>query len=512
MDGYKCYELTNQAVISRSVTFNNQYASYHRTKRKTKQMFKKIICGCLLLLLASSTLKSQDSETRTLPVFNAITIESKSKISIQPGSEQSVTVESNDLSEVLTSVQNETLHINGKSSKLDITIPSLSTIDINGMGEVDVDGTFKNQTLTLRVSGNGKINMPVDADKLQVEINGNGKLNLEGNTDDLNVDISGTGKLNAEDLHVKNMKANISGMGKCRVDVTDDLEVNISGVGYVYYKTEPAHIVKQVSGVARLGNINAEDNDTTTVHLGNKKIVIIGGEERDEDNDHDEDADVDIDDHHDHKPKKACSHWMGVDLGFNNYFYGSGLNTALPNKYDFMELNTGKSVAVNLNFFAHDFKIYKRYVMFATGIGMTLNNYRFSSDSTLIPKINTVSVSNDTFSLSKNKLAVTYATIPLLLQFNTNPLYKKSFHIAIGTLLSYRIESHTKIIYSDNGDKKKVKKHDDFNLNPFRTEATVRLGYRGYTLFANYAFTELFNSSHGPTLHPFTIGVSLSNW
>lgn len=471
-------------------------------------MFKKMVYSSLFLL-ASFSIKAQNSETRTLPPFNSITIDSKAKINIQPGESQSVTVESNELNEVQTTVENGTLHINGKSSKLDITIPDLNAIEIQGMGEVNVDSTFKNQTLTLRVSGNGKINMPVDADKVKVEINGYGKLDLEGTANDLELDVSGTGKVNAEELHVKNVKADISGMGKCWIDVTDNLEVNISGMGSVYYKTEPAHITKQVSGVGKLGNIDTEDNDTTTVHLGKKRIVIIGGEEKE---DHDIDVDVDFNnDHLDHKDKKSRSHWMGLDLGFNGYF-DSDFHTSLPDKYDFLELNTGKSVAVNLNFYAHDFKIYKRYLMFTTGIGMSINNYRFTSDSTLIPKLDSVAISNDTLSLTKNKLAVSYVTVPLLLQFNSSKDYKKSFHVGTGVLLSYRIESHTKQVYTLDGDKKKNKLHDDFNLNPFRAEATLRIGYRGYTLFGNYALTELFNSGDGPELHPFTIGISLSNW
>ena len=204
---------------------------------------------------------------------------------------------------------------------------------------------------------------------------------------------------------------------------------------------------------------------------------------------------------------------MGLDLGFNNYF-NSNFNIELPKKYDFLELNTGKSVAVNLNLFAHDFKIYRHYVMFTTGLGMSINNYRFNSNHTLVAKSDSVVGIPDsiTIPLNKSKLAITYATVPLLLQFNTRDDYKKSFHVGTGVLLSYRIESHTKIVYDAEGNKKKTKTHDDFNLNPFRGEATVRIGYRGYTLFGNYAFTELFQSGHGPELHPFTIGLSLSNW
>ncbi len=482
-------------------------------------MIKKIIYSSLILLMSSNiNLTAQNSEQRTLPAISGVRISGKSKISIHNGETQSVTVQTKGaLSEVQTSVENGILKINGPSSKLAITIPVLNSISVDGIGEVMVDSAFKTETFSIKISGNGKIMMPIEADNIITKISGNGKLKISGTAKEIELDISGNGKVDATELHVENAKANISGIGKCLLDVTNNLDVKISGNGSIYYKTEPAHITKQISGVGKLGTINTSDKDTTTVHLGNKRIVIIGDEEAESNQDFDVDidinADIDDDSHYFSKKRKSRSHWMGLDLGYNNYFNGD-FGTSLPKQYDYLELNTGKSVGVNLNFFAHDFKLYRRYVMFTTGLGMSINNFRFNSDRTLIPEIDSVNAFPDTlaYDLSKHKLEIAYVTVPLLLQFNTNEYFKKSFHIATGVLMSYRIESHTKRVYSMDGDKRKDKTHDDFNINPFRAETTLRLGYRGATVFFNYAFTELFKSGTGPELHPFTFGLSLLNW
>jgi hypothetical protein len=75
------------------------------------------------------------------------------------------------------------------------------------------------------------------------------------------------------------------------------------------------------------------------------------------------------------------------------------------------------------------------------------------------------------------------------------------------------VGSHTKQVYDVDSEKKKDKKFDDFNLNPFRTDVTLRLGYGNYvTVFANYALTTLFKSNQGPQLHAWTFGVSLTGW
>ena len=156
--------------------------------------------------------------------------------------------------------------------------------------------------------------------------------------------------------------------------------------------------------------------------------------------------------------------------------------------------------------------------MLTTGIGMTLNNYRFSDDRTLLTDTNRVAAGFDyketgeQISYAKNKLAVNYVTVPVLLQFNTHRLLKKSVHLGAGVLFSYKYNSHLKLVYEQNGDKQKSKRRDDYNIEPFRYDATVRLGYRNYTLFGSYAITELFKDKRGPTLHPFTIGLQLAGW
>ncbi|MBK9402134.1 MAG: outer membrane beta-barrel protein [Bacteroidetes bacterium] len=164
-------------------------------------------------------------------------------------------------------------------------------------------------------------------------------------------------------------------------------------------------------------------------------------------------------------------------------------STTLPEGYDYLELNSGKSINVNLNFFAHDFPIYKRTVLFTTGIGLTLNNYRFSSDKTLIPDTNRVVAGFDTdkngkqINYEKNKLSVNYITLPLLLQFNTKQQFKKSFHIATGLLLSYKFNSHLKLVYNDDGDRENPNAGMSSTPNPSGTTPLSGSDMEHYTLY-----------------------------
>ncbi len=487
-------------------------------------MKKTLVLFYTLLIPTIQQLYGQSSEIRDLENFDKITVSGNAKVFLTPGTPQNVRVESkNELNDINTTVNNGKLKIDGKPSSIYITIPAIKAISISGYGELKSDSAFRADNFSLDISGKGKITLPVQATSVDVNISGYGRMKLSGETQSINLKVSGNGNLDASNLKANTANVEISGVGKTTIDIKNRLDMNISGVGSVYYKTVPSLINRSISGVGKYGLIKVEEPDTTTIHVGNKRFIIIGDEEKqvNKDDDNDEinvDVNIDIDDNvHTKKPAKARSHWAGFDLGFNNWLT-DGTNSDLPPGYNDLELNTDKSVHVGVNFFKHDFKIYKRYVMFTTGFGLTLNNYRFSSDNTLLSDTNRVvtgpdyNESGEQISYSKNKLAVNYFTVPLLIQFNTNERFKKSFHLGAGLLLSYKYNSHLKLVYESNGEDQKTKRQDDYNIEPFRYDLTIRLGYRNYTLFGNYAISKLFKDGRGPTLHPFSVGLQLAGW
>jgi hypothetical protein len=468
----------------------------------------------LFVLIALST----NGQTRNLNITEPVTgidISSKSKIHLATGPQkiEIATTEGNEKSVVNN--QNGTLRISGDASELYITLPDLQRIDISGVGTITADSLIKTRNLRIDISGIGKLIMPLETQRLQVGISGMGKLQLNGSAENVEMNISGNGKFDAINFRATNCVANVSGIMKSYMDVTGVLDLNISGTGSFYYRSTPAQINSSISGIGKHELYNAnQEKDTTVIKAGNYDILIIGNNNNaDEENS----SWSSVADTLMKRPEYSRSHWMGVDLGFNYMAYGSGLSSDMPAQYSYLELNSGKSVNVNLNLFAHDFKLYKRYIMFTTGIGLTLNNYRFDGDSTL-RNTNPLSAGLDTnnlgqpISYSKNKLAVNYFTLPLLLQFNTHELNKKSFHFATGVLLNYKYNSHLKLKYSEDGDTEKEKRHKEYNIQPFRADLTFRAGYKNWTLYASYGLTELFRENRGPVVHPVQFGISFLGW
>ena len=241
-----------------------------------------------------------------------------------------------------------------------------------------------------------------------------------------------------------------------------------------------------------------QGSDTTTVRFGKTKIIIVEDKNNTSVN---VDTTVVI-------KKKPESHWAGIELGIN-MFMNKDSEFDVPSGYEFLELNEAKSVAVNINFIDKELSIVNNKLLLVTGLGMTFNNYRFRNNITLLADTNRVAATYDTISYEKSKLAITYLTVPLLLEF-TDGKAKKSFHVAAGIIGGLRIGSHTKQKYQSGSKTVKPKVRDDFNLSPIRYDATVRFGWGSLALFGTYTLNGLFKDKRGPEIHPFTAGIGLT--
>jgi hypothetical protein len=116
----------------------------------------------------------------------------------------------------------------------------------------------------------------------------------------------------------------------------------------------------------------------------------------------------------------------------------------------------------------------------------------------------------------KSMLAMNFIDIPVELRFSTNPDDPaRSFKIGIGGRVGYLINAHTKIRYREDGDIKKLKTHQDFNLSRFRYSAFLKIYMGNFAFFGVYNLNPMFESNKGPDqtkTQSYTIGVSLASF
>ncbi len=449
----------------------------------------------LIALLPFPAFANHNDETFTRVELNSI-----GKVFIIQGDSNYVEVDaSGSKNGIDVNVKNSTLFI---ESSVDATytvhMKKITALEVGGSGEIISEKTISGDHLQLDVSGSGKMTLPLQVTDLDVDISGVGKLDLSGTAENANISISGSGKVEAFELQVKNCKAEISGIGKCNIDVTESLTSDISGMGTVNYKNKPAHVSSDVSGAGKVeGEQDMGKSDTTHLSFGDAKVLIVRSDsaiaKRKE------------------RSEKSKPIWGGLEIGFNNYVNGDNKFEA-PDGYNFLELNTGKSVTVGLNVFQKSFRLGHSNAWLFTGLGLTWNNYRFDKNVNLNSSGDTITGRFDTTSArnySKSKLTATYLTAPLMLEFFTSKKSRNAFHLGVGGIFGYKIGSHTKARFTESGSTEKPKQYDDFYLNPFRYGARVAIGYRKFNVFADYYASTLFRDKKGPELFPVSVGVTL---
>ena len=245
--------------------------------------------------------------------------------------------------------------------------------------------------------------------------------------------------------------------------------------------------------------------DTTKIKLGKKSIIIVENEKSDTVMFETDSLSYDT-----LKEKKYNGHWAGIELGLNNYINDAG-NLNLSKENEFLKLNPGKSWAFSFNFAEFNIPLYKSFIGLTTGMGLTINNYRFENDITLFKNSDTLSYFIDTTrNILKNKLTTTSLIVPLLLEFQL-PVFHTRLNFAVGGYAGVRVGGHTKQVFKIDGVEATDKVHDGFYTNPWKYGLTARLGGEDLQFFINYDMSTMFEENRGPKLYPITVGVTLLN-
>jgi len=211
------------------------------------------------------------TEERTTGSFERIDISApvEANVHIRPGSAATLTFSGykNLIDELEAEVVDNTLTIDSKNDFLDfdtdrdvvaeITVGSLSDLEIHGAADATVDGVITGQDFRLKISGAGDVSIEkLEVTNLTATISGAGDVDIAGGTaENAHFKISGAGNVNAFGLVTNNLTAKVSGAGDMKVNATATLDAKVSGAGSIRYKGQPA-LKSETSGI---GEIAAAD-------------------------------------------------------------------------------------------------------------------------------------------------------------------------------------------------------------------------------------------------------------
>ena len=225
----------------------------------------------------------------------------------------------------------------------------------------------------------------------------------------------------------------------------------------------------------------------------------------------------------------STADWV-VDIGFANWIDNTNYSAATSQNYiinkpgsaalgaNEFKLRTGKSSNVNIWVFMQRLNLIKHYVNLKYGLGVELNNYRFKSPVSfkevgtnpysMAQNINHAFVFRDSISFSKNKLAADYVTVPLMLNFNSNPtVSNKGVNFSAGVSMGYLYSTRNKQI---SGERGKRKNRGDYDLEKWKFSYIAELGLGPARLYGSYTPNSIFEN--GLNMKTYNVGVRLSNW
>jgi hypothetical protein len=243
-----------------------------------------------------------------------------------------------------------------------------------------------------------------------------------------------------------------------------------------------------------------ESRDATSIRVGDHGITIPKDDAARED---EEEKDSPA-----KKRSKFKGHWAGLELGLNNYST-SDYSLSLPAEINYMQLHSGKSRNLNLNFGQLSIGL-ARHVGFVTGLGVSWNNYMFDGDNNIIKGAGgVIEVLNPGEVLKKSKLSTLYLRLPFLFEVQI-PTDRHRLNVSAGPVGAVKLMSNSVMVFEDDH---KVKSDGDFNLNLLRYGATARIGYENFNIYGTYFFSPLFKTGYGPggyDLFPFEIGIAFT--
>lgn len=208
------------------------------------------VFSCSVLLFSCSKAKITGSgtvvtEERNVSDFYSIKVMGSTKVYISQGLSFNVSAKTyqNILPLLQTRVENGVLIIDFKNnskvtndnSEVTITMPSISSLTVNGDGSISTLGTYTGlNNLSVSLSGGGSIN-----------INKAAVLNYI-------INLSDSGAVNSYGVLAENAIVKINGSGNASLSLTGSLNANISGSGNIYYKGNGVQVTSQITGTGKV--------------------------------------------------------------------------------------------------------------------------------------------------------------------------------------------------------------------------------------------------------------------
>lgn len=147
---------------------------------------------------------------------------------------------------------------NIKASRMDvyISVPDIKKIRLEGVTSLYCEDTLKLDDVTIEKNNTGFMRFNAVLNNLTIYTTNVGDLELNGKSNTLDITNEMTGNIYAYGFKTNDMTLTHNGTGNVQVNVSNSIDVNITGVGNIYCKGAPKSISKNSDGVGRMFLVN----------------------------------------------------------------------------------------------------------------------------------------------------------------------------------------------------------------------------------------------------------------
>lgn len=199
---------------------------------------------------------TERTEKRQIGAFTALEVGGAYDVEIVAGQSASLEISGDDnlLALISTEVRGNTLYITSKehlSPKLKLrikaTTQNIESVESSGASDVRLS-QVNNEKLRIETSGAGSVDVSVKTKVLTIETSGAASVKASGTAEKFEVETRGAGDVNAQGLQARTVKVDVSGAGDVEVNVSEELDVRVSGAGDIVYHGDPKSVNKSISG------------------------------------------------------------------------------------------------------------------------------------------------------------------------------------------------------------------------------------------------------------------------
>ncbi len=196
-----------------------------------------------------------------------------------------------------------------------------------------------------------------------------------------------------------------------------------------------------------------------------------------------------------------------LDVGISTVY--SKETYTLENGIDPFEMRLWPSNNFTLHFAQQRVSLYRGYFNLVYSIAWDYNKYYFDNPVVLLedtPQVTFEYLPDVNF--KKNRLAYTYLTFPLMINFKSKPDRSlRSFHLSFGGYASVLLMANFKTKTGEG----KLKVKDNYALSPWRFGLRGEIGFGPLIFYGQWGLTDLFeeDKNGGYSVTPYTVGLVL---